>query len=59
MTFKKYFFLVLIISTVINNPLYSQTADKVAAPVQEQDLKIEDQESAVHCIDYNPLKINN
>lgn len=22
-------------------------------------LKIEDQESAVHCIDYNPLKINN
>jgi flagellar protein FliO/FliZ len=43
MTFKKYFFFVLIISTVINNPLFSQAMNNAPAPVQEQDLKIEDQ----------------
>ena len=41
MTFKKYFFFVLIISTVINNPLFSQAMNNAPAPVQEQDLKID------------------
>lgn len=44
MTFKKYFFLIFIILAAVNYPAYSQEKTTDTQILQEQDLKIEDQE---------------